>query len=321
VTLAEDYEALRQDAGARIVRRDGVAVRGPDATSYLQGQCSQDVAVLAVGDSVDSLLLSPQGKLDALVRVTRRADDDYLVDVDDGWGPIVAARLERFKLRVKADIADVPLRCLSVRGAAASPPTAVLEEMLSVPFSWGGLLGVDILAPLDDGVGDATLEDVEPTVRRCGPAAWEAVRLEAGIPVMGAELDERTIAAEADLLDRTVSFTKGCYTGQELVARLDARGNKVARRLAGVVFAEGEPGPTPNGPDSGDVAAPIPKGAEVVSGDDVVGAVTSSAWSPELGAVALAYLHRRVTPPALVRVRLPDGRLAEAEARPLPLIG
>ena len=65
------------------------------------------------------------------------------------------------------------------------------------------------------------------------------MRVEAGIPVMGAELDERTIAAEADLLDRAVSFTKGCYTGQELVARLDARGNRVARHLRGLVVRLG----------------------------------------------------------------------------------
>ncbi len=99
---------------------------------------------------------------------------------------------------------------------------------------------------------------------------------------MGAELDERTIAAEADLLERCVSFTKGCYTGQELVARLDARGNKVARRLRAVVVD----------PDQGEGWALRP-GATVSVADKAVGRLTSVAWSPRLGtAVALSYLHR-----------------------------
>ena len=316
MTLAEDYEALRHGAGARLVQRDAVVVHGPDAESYLQGQCSQDVAALDVGASADSLLLSPQGKLDALVRVTRRAADEYLLDVDGGWGAAVRARLERFKLRVKVDIEERALGFLAVRGPGATAASSSVRAELSVAFSWGGVEGVDLIGP---DVGVPTLALLGPTVRQCGPAAWEAVRVEAGIPVMGAELDQRTIAAEADLVDRAVSLTKGCYTGQELVARLDARGNKVARRLAGLVVAPGEPGAVPSG-DTGDVGPPLPRGCEVLAGSDVVGTVTSSAWSPALGAVALAYLHRRVAPPVTLAVQLGEREIG-VEARPLPLAG
>jgi folate-binding protein YgfZ len=318
MTLAEDYEALRRGAGARLVPRDAVVVSGPDAASYLQGQCSQDVAALGVGASADSLLLSPQGKLDALVRVSRRAEDEYLLDVDGGWGAAVRERLERFKLRVKVEIAEVPMGCLSMRGPKVAADVDAPGAQLVVAFSWGGAEGVDVLG---DGVGQSTLQGLEPTVRRCGPAAWEAVRVEAGIPVMGADLDDRTIAAEAGLVGRAVSFTKGCFTGQELVARLDARGSKVARRLTGLVLVAGEPTPVPDGAESGEAAPPLPAGTEVVVGDTAVGAVTSSAWSPVRGAVALAYLHRRVTPPTGVQVRLPDGRVVAAEAREIPLAG
>jgi folate-binding protein YgfZ len=313
VTLAEDYDALRRGVGARVVRRDGLVVRGKDAESYLQGQCSQDVASLAVGASADSLLLSPQGKLEALVRVTRRADDEYLLDVDGGWGAAVRARLERFKLRVKIEIEDVALRCLSLRGPEAAAMSSTVDAELVVAFSWGGAEGVDLLGAQ---VGESALPT---TVRRCGPAAWEALRVEAGIPVLGAELDEHTIAAEAGLVERAVSLTKGCYTGQELVARLDARGNKVARRLTGLVLAPGEPGPVPAGSGSEDATGPLPAGCAVLDGEAQVGTVTSSAWSPALGAVALAYLHRRVTPPAALSVRLAEGRRVGAEARELPL--
>ena len=124
--------------------------------------------------------------------------------------------------------------------------------------------------------------------------AWESVRVEAGIPVMGAELDERTIAAEADLLDRCVSFTKGCYTGQELVARLDARGNRVARHLRG---CRGGPGAdaSPRGVHAARRCWP---GSEIVFEGKVVGTVTSSAWSPALRyPVALGYVHRTVAVP------------------------
>ncbi len=326
MTLDQDYEALRAGAGARLVPRDVLVVRGPDAESYLQGQLSQDVAALATGASTDSLVLSPQGKLDALVRVTRRASDDFLIDVDGGWGPPVRARLERFKLRVRADIAAVPMSCLSLRGPAAAAvdraasPVGVEDDGVSIAFSWGGIQGVDVLGP---AVGEETLAALGPAVRRCGSAAWEARRVEAGVPVMGAELDERTIAAEAGLVERTVSFTKGCYTGQELVARLDARGSNVARRLVGLVMAKGAPAVVPEGRGSEEAAPPVPTGTEIfASGDERVGAVTSSAWSPALeAAVALAYLHRRVEAPGPVSLRLADGTVLAADARPLPLAG
>lgn len=319
MTLRQDHEALRHGAGARLVARDAVSVRGPDARSYLQGQCSQDVDKLAVGSSVDALLLSPQGKLEALVRVTRRAEDAFLLDVEGGWGAIVRTRLERFKLRVDAEVEDLAMGCLSMRGPQAPELAPRLGGALVVGFEWNGLGGVDVLG---GDVDESVLAALEGSVRRCGSAAWQSVRVEAGIPAMGAELDGRTIAAEAGLLERTVSFTKGCYTGQELVARLDARGNKVARRLVGLVLGRDEPAPLPDGPASADAPAPIAPGSEVLDGADgtVVGAVTSSAWSPALGAVALAYVHRRVTPPAPVRVRLSDDRLVAAQARTLPLV-
>ncbi|MDE3085484.1 MAG: folate-binding protein YgfZ [Acidobacteriota bacterium] len=310
MTLAEDYAALRGAAGARLARRDGLRVTGPDAASYLQGQCSQDVEALSVGDTAEALLLSPQGKLEAYVRVTRTAPDGFLLDVDEGFGGAVLERLQRFRLRVKAELDPVALECLSARGPGAADAVAAVAAEVWAPFSWGPAVGVDLLAPsVDPSAAD---------VRWSGVAAWEALRVEAGIPVMGAELDEQTIAAEAGLLERTVSFTKGCYTGQELVARLDARGNRVARHLRGLVSDAG-PGTVPA---AADAPAPWPAGTEVVdpAGGKVVGTVTSSAWSPTLGAVALAYLHRSLSPPAAVELRLPGGAAAGAEARPLPLV-
>ncbi len=184
-----------------------------------------------------------------------------------------------------------------------------------VPVDWPGLAGFDLLGPVPpDGpngwAGDGAMA--------CGDEAWEAMRIEAGMPVNGRELVEGTIAAEVGLVDRAVSFTKGCFTGQELVARLDARGSKVARRLCAVVI-EGA---------GGDHEPASLVGASVLGADGEreveVGHLSSVAWSPRLGAtVALATLHRRVTPPEWVSVTWEtgaDGRhRARAEARPLPL--
>ena len=109
-------------------------------------------------------------------------------------------------------------------------------------FEWGGFTGYDLLGPSPRRPEPAT---------PVGPAAYEAVRVEAGFPRHGSELDERTIPAEAGLVEATVSFTKGCYTGQELVARIDSRGSNVPRRLRGFILSgparPGPPVPRPAG--------------------------------------------------------------------------
>jgi tRNA-modifying protein YgfZ len=320
------YRALRTAVAAHRIERDVLSVSGPDATTYLQGQCSQDVAGLGVGATTDALLLSPQGKLDALVRVTRTGDDQFILDTDPGFGEVVSARLERFRLRVKVEIEPLLWECLAVRGPEAdrtevvSAAAAADPSVLRLPVDWPGFAGFDLLGPAAGGAGaDAWVVD---TVVRCGPDAFEAARIEAGLPVNGRELTEATIAAEAGLVERTVSFDKGCFTGQELVARLDSRGSKVARKLAGLVIGGGSAA----GADETDAGALPPVGAAVwtADGEHEVGHLSSVAWSPQFGApVALATLHRRVTPPETVWVRWElDGtpHQIEAEARTLPLV-
>jgi len=305
-----DYAALRTTAAVHPLARDVLSVSGPDAVSYLQGQCSQDVSGLETGDSAEALLLSPQGKIDAYLRVTRVADDRFVLDADAGCGPAAQARLERFRLRTKVTIEPLDWTCLAIRGPGARRGVTGAPDLV-VTVEWPGLTGVDLLGPAPSG-GPA--EWVTDDVVRCGDGAWEAARIEAGVPVHGREIVDGSIAAELGLVERTVSFTKGCFTGQELVARLDARGSKVARRLCGVVGG-GVPG-----------AAAPPVGARVLTSDGSkeVGHLSSVAWSPGLGrTVALATLHRRVSPPEPVVVHWdgPDGMNSlGAESRPLPLV-
>jgi tRNA-modifying protein YgfZ len=303
--MMADYEALRHGVGGVILPRDMLTVSGPDAVEYLQGQCSQDVATLAEGSTADALLLSPQGKVDAAIRVTRAAADAFLIDTDAGFGEVAQARLLRFRLRVKVDIEPVPWVCLAIRGPeSGSVPPASEPGVFRLPVEWTGLSGFDLIGPAPS---------LPESVRPCGIGAWEAARIEAGVPVMGREVTENTIPAEAGLVERSVSFTKGCFTGQELVARLDARGTKVARRLCGIVV------------DDPERLAPVGATVHTTDGEHQVGQLTSVAWSPGLRTtVGLATLQRRVAPPAAVSVRWDeDGRSVDvgAEAKPLPLVG
>ena len=303
------YEELRHAIGAYRLPRDVVAVGGPDAPAYLQGQLSQDVEPLVAGAAADALVLEPDGKLTALVRVTR-TEDGYLLDTARGWGEAVLERLRRFRLRTKVELELREWACVALRGAGvAAGALGGPAPPWVLPVDWNGTSGADLLGP-------GAEERVPGGAVWCDDAAWEALRIEAGIPVMGRELDRRTIAAEAHLVARAVSLTKGCYTGQELVARLDARGSRVARRLCGVVADGFYP-----------QAASELVGGSLWAGserDRAAGRCTSASWCPGVGAVAgLAYVHRSVELPAVLVWEPESGDDAagrELRALPLPLV-
>jgi folate-binding protein YgfZ len=264
--------------------RNVLRVAGPDAIAYMQGQLSQDIDALAVGSSARSFVLQPTGKVDAWVRVTRVAADEVVVDVDGGHGEALAARLRRFLLRTKADIDALDWRAVAIRGpgAADAVPAELGDDALVAPAGWPGVDGVDVLG-----------RAVEPPsgVPEVDAPAYESLRIRSGVPRMGAELTDATIPAEAGrwVIDASVSFTKGCFTGQELVARIDSRGGHVPRHLRGLVA---------------DAGAQPPAGASVVVEGADVGKVTSAAPAPSGGgSLALAYVGRAVTPPAVAEVR------------------
>ncbi|MGI8758276.1 MAG: YgfZ/GcvT domain-containing protein [Acidimicrobiales bacterium] len=296
MVATDEALALRRGIGTRELPRDVVRIAGPDAIGFLQGQLSQDVAAVGVGESAFSLLLQPQGKVDAFVRLTRVGDEEVVVDTDAGWGDTVVARLNRFKLRVRCEIEPLDWRCVAVRGegaaALAPPPPGTWRVLPETP----GVPGFDLLGP-DPAVPDGATP--------VGADAYEALRIEAGVPRMGAELDASTIPAAAGVVERSVSFTKGCFTGQELVARIDSRGGNVPRRLRGVVVAT-------------NILPPV--GAVVVVEGREVGALTSVGESLERRApVALAYVRRDVEPPADAVLRW-DGGEAPARVEALPLL-
>lgn len=253
---------------AAVLARDVVLVRGSDAASFLQGQLSQDIDPIAVGGSAFSLLLQPQGKVDAFLRVTRVGDDVFALDVDAGWGEHVRVRLQRFLLRVKVELELVDWPVIAVFEDDRSPSDGAWR----VPSELR--TGYDELGPGARVPEGATVLDA---------ASYDALRIRAGVPRMGRELDESTIPASAGVVERTVSFTKGCYTGQELVARIDSRGDKVPTKLRRVV---------------GDA----PAGALLLDGEREVGRVTSAS-----GVDGLAYVRREVEPPATLAARWDGG--------------
>ncbi len=271
--------------------RDVVRVSGPEAATFLQGQLSQDVAGMDIGATAWSFVLQPQGKVDAWLRVHRATADDVALDVDPGFGDHVKARLERFKLRTACDIAVEPaVPTVALRGA-------ILDRGL--PCGWPGIEGTDLIG--QDGYPD----DLPPGTLDLDREAYDGLRIAWGVPRMGAELTEATIPAEVGqwVVDASVDFTKGCFTGQELVARIDSRGGNVPRRLRGFTTE----------------ALPPAAGAEVVIDGAVVGTVTSSAIGAYGEVVGLAFIKRSVEPPVAAAARTADGHTDDIELHELPL--
>jgi tRNA-modifying protein YgfZ len=290
LSFEETMDALANGVVGAVSDRAVISVAGPDALSYLQGQISQDLLSLEAGDSAEALVLTPQGKLEAYVRVALSSDGELMVDVEQAFGEATLARLQRFKLRVKATLELRIEPMVSLRGPRSESLIAPgnHDDAFAHVVTWPGLSGIDLIgrnAVLPTGVDLAD------------PAALEVARITAGWPRMGKELNEQTIAAAAGIVERTVSFTKGCYTGQELVARLDSRGNRVPLRLEGFVAAS--------------VVGDLPDDeAPLMLGDKSVGHVTSAAFDPTRGAVVgLCYLRREVEVPAECSIALASGEL------------
>jgi folate-binding protein YgfZ len=287
---------LRTTLAAVPLQRDVVAVRGTEAVAYLQGQLSQDLDGLAVGATAPALLLQPTGKVVAWLRVTRSGDDALVLDVDQGGGEPVVARLRRFLLRTAATLEPATWSGVALRGPGAldAATAATADGGLCLPTTWPGIEGCDVLAP----------RGVAVDLPAASEGALEALRVECGVPALGAEITESTIPAELGqwLIDGAVSFTKGCYAGQELVARIDSRGGNVPHPVRGLRIASD---------------APPRRGAPVVLDGRDVGSLTSVAVSPELGPIGLAPLARSVQVGQEVTVGTDDGVPATVAELPL----
>ena len=239
-------------------------MHGPDAASYLERMVSNEVEALEVGSSCEALLLTPKARVIATMIVWRRAADDFLLLTEPGAAERLARELVRSRFAAKCEIAAEEHRSMVVLGEN----DFVLNQHKGV------------LPTRDYGVRAVEILDHDPPAGTVpiGEAELERLRILARTPRLGLELDDRVLPAEAGLDERAISFTKGCYPGQEPVARLHYRGhpNRGLRVLA-------------LGGDE-----PPPYDAELSYEGKVVGRVTSAALDPEHGVVALAYVRREV---------------------------
>jgi folate-binding protein YgfZ len=305
-----EYLAVRRGAAAVTGWHDLVWVRGPDTVRFLDGLVSQAVEPMPVGSVAASLLLAPQGKLRA-PHLVMTGDAEVGLLADAGSGETVAGDLARFKIRVDAVISAETAPVVDVWGPDSAAVVAAVTGLAPAPGEWSrGGDAVVISVPFARAplarlvvVGVDVADLVAAGAVRAGRLAVDAARIETGEPLMGVDIDEKTIPQEGDLVDGAVDFTKGCYLGQELVARIDSRGH-VNRNLRGVVIT--------------DTVLP-PPGAELVIGEKVVGTLTSIAESLDLQApVGLALVRREVEPGSPVTIRW-DGGEAAARIETLPL--
>ena len=327
---AAEYRAVREGAGLA-ERGDRARIRmwGKDPARMLHGLITNDLLKADAGRGVYAAMLTPKGRMIADLRAFLRADGEVLVDLAAASLEGTRDHLKKFVPPMFAKWADATdgTAHLGVYGphgrevlarALGTEVPALAEDAFVEPELDGARLlvaatreagleeGYDLFVPAD---GAAALWRAlrEAGARPVGFGALETLRIEAGRPRYGAELTEETIPTEAyesaGLMERAISFSKGCYTGQEVIIRIAHRGH-VNRHLRGLRLGDG---PAP---------APHARLHHPETGKDV-GWITSAAFSPLLGeTIALGYVRREVEPGMEVRVGAADGAPARAAALP-----
>lgn len=304
VELDAQYRQLREECGLLDRSARGkLLVTGPDAAEYLQGQLTNDVEALEPGDGQYAALLDRKGHMQADMRVLRIAAEEIWLDTEAEGLEAARKHLQMYKIGREVEVADVSaeraiLSLIGPRSAeiAATPP---LPEHSCEQASVGGVEclaagaadGIDLIVDASDS---ARLREA---LTRAGavevsPKAAEILRVEAGVPRFGAEMGAETMPAEAGIVEATVSFTKGCYIGQETVARLHYKG-RPNRNLRGLRLS-----------------APAPAGSVLRLGEKEVGSLGSACVSPALGPIGLAIVRREAEPGAELAVG-EDGVTAE----------
>jgi tRNA-modifying protein YgfZ len=298
IELDGQYRALREQAGfVDRSRRGMLTVRGDEAAEFLQGQVSNEVEALAPGEGRYAALLDRKGHMQADLRLLRVADDEIWIDTEPEATGVLARHLDMYRIGRQAEVEDASGErvLLSVIGPAAvelvgtgplTPEHAHREAELApgVPARVVATdLGVDLVAVADSSEAVRARLEAAGIVEVADEAA-EILRVESGRPRFGREMTTATIPAEAGIDERAVSFDKGCYIGQETVARLHYKG-KPNRHLRGLRLS-----------------APANDGDPVRLGEREVGAVGTAVISPLHGPIALAILRREADPGATVIV-------------------
>lgn len=323
--LIESYRALREHAAiGAVAPRAPLGVGGRDRASFLHGLLTNDVQALTAGRGCYAAWLTPQGRMITDLHVFEDGEM-ILLDVPAQLAAATMQRLDQFLFSEDVQVTDLSatLAPVWIHGPAAA---ATVERVLrgaaglaSWPAYQHAPMHLDetaaTVARVDQlgvpgfciYVESARAGDLHGALEAAGavaadPAAVEAARVEAGYPVFGVDMTDDTIPLEAGIEDRAISFTKGCYVGQEMIIRVLHRGHgRVARKLVGLRIGDGD---TPS------------RGSKILAAGREVGAVTSAAHSPRLGSIAMGYVHRDFTEPGThVEIEGPAGRIAAAVSR------
>ena len=293
---------IRRSAGWFALRDRGLlTVRGADRVRWANGMVSNDVASLAPGpdrSGCHALLLTAQGRIVADLHVLAREDELWLELAGDVL-PDVAKRLERYVIADDVALSDAsaawhrfalegPRAPELLARAAGAPIVLALDSgadvviagvpIVACAWGWSGEAAYQLLVPAAaaQAVERAIAAAARGELEIADAEVLEVLRIEAGTPRQGRELNEEVLPAEAGLVGSAVSTTKGCYTGQEIVARMESRGS-ASHRLVGLRR------------DSFD-ADPPEIGAAVLAGGQSIGSVTSACRSAQAGAIALGYV-------------------------------
>jgi len=324
--LSPGYLAAREHAGLLRRTRGLILVSGRDRASYLQGLLTNDIAALASGQGCYAAYLTAQGRMISDLYVYELGDVILLV-TPLATKEVVLAKLDQFIFSEDVQLGDLTdaFTELAVVGPGAATLLAAVtgvpadalapeaehgaarhsvdgEPVVAVRVADTGAPGFDLIA--ERAVVDALWAQLLGAgAEAIDDATAEALRIEAGVPLFGPDMDTDTIPLEAGIEQRAISFSKGCYVGQEVIIRVLHRGQgRVARKLVGLLFESGQ-------------AAP-PAGTALQVEGAVVGAVTSSVESPALGRpIALGYLKRDLIEPG-TRVATPTGAVAEVVTLP-----
>ena len=302
---AAEHAALHENAAALDLSfRSRVCVLGADRVKFLNGQVTNHVAALKAGEGCYATLVTAKGKVQSDLNIFALADE-LLLDFEPGLTRIVTERLEKYVIADDAQLVDVAPHygLLSVQGpraadvvvrlglemelpktlrafATITDPTLGTLYLMNLPRA--GTTGFDLYVPV--AALGAVFDKLVAATKAvggcaCGWQALETARIEAGIPRFGADFDETNLPSEAGIEATAVSYTKGCYIGQEVIARLRTYGN-VAKALRGLRLADA----LPNLPVRGD---------KLFKDGKEVGHVTSAVTSPTLNAnLALGYVRR-----------------------------
>jgi folate-binding protein YgfZ len=310
IELDAQYRQLREECGlVDRSERGKLLVSGPETAEYLQGQLTNDTEAIEPGEGLYAALLDRKGHVQADMRVLRPGEGpDLWLDTEPEGLEAARRHLGMYKIGRDVDVVDATAerailaligpRAVEIAGSAPLPENSCEEVTIGGAkcLAVGTTSGIDVFAPAAerDRVHEALLAAGAVEV---SPEAAEILRIEAGRPRFGAEMGTETMPAEAGIVEQAVSFTKGCYIGQETVARLHYKG-KPNRHLRGLRLS-----------------SPAQPGAPLRLGEKEVGTLGSAAVSPAFGPIGLAILRREAEPGATLAVG-EDGVTGEVVALP-----